>query len=114
LERKFTRRNFYIAILKERIKAGYLYEPEPKFLEKLDPKMTEEEINNLPDGLIKDTAINQLNSYRRYKEDYDEELQIWKDANHAIETNDGESAFLILNQTADYDYQFKPIDGYRL
>ena len=105
-----------LQILKERLDIGYIGKPEKKpykFDEKLDA-MTVEQINALP-LVVRETTIAAKQTQDRYKNAHREEVEEWKAIQDALKQKDGISAWIILVQRSDHEYErieFKPFDGY--
>ncbi len=103
-----------LEILKERLEFGYIYKPDPEYLQKYDPKMTSEEIDRLPDSLVKQAALKQIKQFRHMKEEFEQDQKHWEDVQSAIHNEDGERAFVLLADRSDYEYEsitFEPILG---
>jgi len=92
-----------LKLLAERKEMGWYYDPKPP--DDAAPELTEEQIEALPDGKVKDAAVQQHLKYkatiRRYKDEHAEYLRMEK----ALAEQDGRAAWVFLQVHADFEYE---------
>ncbi len=96
--------------LKGRLKDGFWYDkPEqaPKAPDYTDPA----EIEKLK-GAIKDTALRLLNHYRKEVAQYKDDIFQFERIQKAVAEKDGATAWKILREHADYEYQRVDFEPY--
>ncbi len=93
---------FCLCILTERMETGdYYLEPEaPK-----KPVLTVEQSQALPEGKIRQAAMDEFASYRREMEYYANEKIFWDNATRAIKSRDGWLAYECLMERQDAEYE---------
>jgi hypothetical protein len=96
-------------ILKERLDPKYGYISHPGLLEEAwgcrEPYLlSDEDIAALPVAL-QATATQKRRDYRKYKAEWQLDLDIWNEANKAVKLQDGEAAYDILDARRDHEYE---------
>jgi hypothetical protein len=92
--------NFFLKRL-EHILGYYIRKPdEPKKLE-FDKSL----LDKLPEGKIKDKYKDELRQYEIDYQEYENDLELYNDAENAIKNKNGEIAFFIINRRKDYEYE---------
>jgi hypothetical protein len=93
-----------LSILKERLEDGYWYN-DPADELPANPNMTDEQIDALPAGRIRDTARQEMTNYHVAVQEQGDAISMWKDIHRAIEENNGKLAWRILRDRRDYEYE---------
>lgn len=95
-----------LIILAERIDPayGYIQHPGPESDLRLEPELTKEEIEKLPEKYRKkELATVQTNA--RERRDWAEAVELFENAHKAVANKDGNLAYMILNDRSDYEYE---------
>jgi hypothetical protein len=103
-----TREDCYasaLEILEQRFADSYYYKPSPDSYGCTEPELSKEEIAKLPDGSIKQAALQQWKRVERNKSAYEYDLVGYQEIECAIENQDGRLALSILIDRSDYEYE---------
>lgn len=90
-----------LALVAERLKIGWYYEPE----EPKKPELTKEQVEALPEGKIRKEAKRQHRDYRQELEEHEEDVEFWQNVQTALETQDGALAWKCLQHRDDHEYE---------
>ena len=91
-----------IKILQE----DYSYITKPEFDESSKPEFTEEDVYLLPVSLQSE-ALERLQFWKRYKREYDEEMENYDLYRRALAENDGKLAWQFIQWNSDRDYNLE-------
>ncbi len=105
-----------LILLKERMKSNSRFYccPNDDYVNSYKPELSQTQIDALPDGNIKNEALNQVKRYNKIKKSFDADIEEWLNINKAIVDKDGEAAFIILETRCDYEYEgfhFTSLEG---
>ena len=98
-----------LKLMKERIGHGWYYELEPGEGPKV-PELTQDQVDALPDGEIKDTAKAQWKRYRRQLRDRAEDDNFAVKVRKALADEDGELAWDVLRTRSDAEYEYVSLE----
>lgn len=92
-----------LGVVKIRLKTGYIQNP-GKFTGKLDSALTDLEYEALPEP-YKSKEKAKRASFTRDKTEHEESVCLYKAAKTCIAELDGETAYAILKDRCDYEYE---------
>lgn len=94
-----------LSLLKFRRENDYYYDPGEEILTSKKPSLTKEQISALPDGAVKKAALGEWAQYKRKNEDHQDAIDFIKSVDEAIANKDGLSAYLVLKDRSDAEYE---------
>jgi hypothetical protein len=101
-----TRKDCYasaLLLLTERFTDSYWYhKPEPPSGK---PELTQDQIEALPDGEVKDLAKKQWKRFEKRNKRYEDALVQYNEIVLAVESEDGKLAYQCLYDRADHEYE---------
>lgn len=74
--------------------------------------MTEEEINCMPDGYIKNKALDFFKSYTNLEKELENRIKQYEEIEDAIKHADGKLAWKILTSRGKLQYEYVMLHGY--
>jgi hypothetical protein len=93
-----------LVILKERIRDGWIYEPDAPKIDARLLDMTDEGINTLTESL-RETARGERSRQRRLMKQYEADVREFHEAKAAVAASDGAMAFNIIESRNGYEYE---------
>lgn len=98
-------------IVTKRLRAGHWY-VDPKDYEPKNPSMTKEQAEALPEGPVKKAALQEHTSHKRAVQEYLGLKETWELIHKAVNEKDGRSAWQVLRDYSDGEYQRVSVERY--
>lgn len=92
-----------LKVARERIKDGYWYDTTPYYGK--SPEVTQEEIDALPDGALKNRLQKEIELYNDRKNREDRKFDRLRKLVSAVKEGDEKAARMLIDERKDYEYE---------